>query len=53
MLTAFITDDSSQHYNVTVGEILMGRYRIAQISEKSIEIEDLQNDRRQTFSLVN
>lgn len=52
-LTAFISDDSSQHYNVTVGEILMGRYRIAQISQKSIEIEDLQNDRRQTFSLVN
>ena len=51
-LTAFLADDSSRHYNVTVGEILMGRYRIVQISDKSVEVEDVENNRRQTLPLV-
>jgi hypothetical protein len=50
-LTAFIGDDS-RHYNVTVGEILMGRFRIANITDKAVEIEDLEYNRRQTLPLL-
>jgi hypothetical protein len=49
--TAFIGDDA-RHYNVTVGEVLMGRFRIAAISDKSVEIEDLEYNRRQTLPLL-
>lgn len=45
-ITAFLTDDT-RHYNVGIGEILMGRYRITQISANSVEIEDIENNRRQ------
>jgi hypothetical protein len=51
-LTAFLTDDSGvKHYNVSAGEVLMGRYRISQITDKTVEIEDLQVPRRQTLVL--
>src|SRR5438093_12601307 len=50
-LTAFVSDDS-RHYNVTVGEILMGRYRIVSITDKSVEVEDLEYNRRQTLPLL-
>lgn len=45
---AFLADDV-RHYDVTVGEILMGRYRIISINDKSVEVEDLQFNRRQTL----
>jgi hypothetical protein len=48
---AFLADDS-RHYNVTVGETLMGRYRVASISDKSVDVEDLEYNRRQTLPLV-
>jgi len=50
--TAFLSDDS-RHYNVTVGEVLMGRFRIASISDKSVEVEDLEYNRRQILPLLN
>jgi len=50
-LTAFLADDS-RHYNVRVGEVLMGRYRIASISDKSVDIEDLEFKRTQTLPLL-
>jgi hypothetical protein len=51
-LTAFLTDDAGvRHYNVSAGEVLMGRYRISQISDKTVEVEDLQIPRRQTLVL--
>src|SRR5262245_25835833 len=50
--TAFLSDDS-RHYNVTVGEILMGRFRIASITDKSVEVEDLEYNRRQILPLLN
>ena len=51
-LTAFLTDDTgAKHYNVSAGEVLMGRYRISQISDKTVEVEDLQIPRRQTLPL--
>jgi hypothetical protein len=50
--TAFLSDDS-RHYNVTVGEVLMGRFRIASITDTSVEVEDLQNNRRQILPLLN
>jgi len=51
-MTAFLTDDASRHYNVTPSEILMGRYRINQISTASVEVEDLETNRRQTLPLL-
>jgi len=51
-LTAFLTDDSGvKHYNVSAGEVLMGRYRITQITDKAVEVEDIQFNRRQTLGL--
>jgi hypothetical protein len=50
-LIAFVADDT-RHYNVTAGEILMGRYRIVSITEKAVEVEDLDFNRRQTLPLV-
>jgi len=50
--TAFLSDDS-RHYNVTVGEVLMGRFRIASITDKSVEVEDLEYNRRQILPLLN
>jgi len=51
-LTAFLTDESGvKHYNVSAGEVLMGRYRITQITDKAVEVEDIQFNRRQTLAL--
>ena len=51
-LTAFLTDDAAtRHFNVTAGEVLMGRYRITQITDKVVEVEDLQFNRRQVLAL--
>jgi hypothetical protein len=49
--TAFLADDA-RHYNVTVGEVLMGRYRILGISDKTVDVEDLEYQRRQSLSIV-
>jgi hypothetical protein len=51
-ITAFLTDETSHHYNVRIGEILMGRYRVTQISTNSVEVEDVQSNRRQTLPLA-
>ncbi len=50
-LRAFLSDQS-RRYTVVVGEFLMGRYRITRISETSVEVEDLEYNRRQTLPLV-
>jgi hypothetical protein len=50
-LTAFISDDT-QRYNVTAGEVLMGRFRVTRITTQSVEIEDIDFKRRQTLPLV-
>jgi hypothetical protein len=50
-LTAFLADDQ-RHFNVRAGEILMGRYRIVSISEKAVEVEDLEYNRRQILPLL-
>ena len=50
-LTAFISDDTSHHFNATAGEILMGRYRITQITDTNLGVEDLQLNRRQILPL--
>ena len=49
--TAVVGDDS-RHYNVTTGEVLMGRYRIVSITEKTLEVEDLEHKRRQTLQVL-
>ena len=50
-MTAVLADDS-RHYLVTAGEVLMGRYRIIAINGTSIELEDLQYNRKQILPLV-
>ncbi|HEY2380129.1 MAG TPA: hypothetical protein VGK48_03000 [Terriglobia bacterium] len=49
--TAVIGDDT-RHYNVTVGEVLMGRYRILAITDKVVDVEDLAYNRRQSLPLA-
>jgi hypothetical protein len=50
-MIAFIADDS-KHFNVTAGDILMGRYRIVSISDTAVQVEDLQYNRRQILPLL-
>jgi len=49
-LTAFLSD-SSGNFIVTAGEVLMGRYRITQITNSTVEVEDLEYNRRQMLAL--
>jgi hypothetical protein len=53
---AFLVDDTRpadvKHFNVSIGEVLMGRYRIAGISDKSVDVEDLQYNQRKTLPLL-
>ncbi len=50
-LTAFLSDDSSRNFIAKAGEVLMGRYRITQITDRAVEVEDLQYNRRQMLAL--
>ena len=50
-LRAFLSDDSSRNFIVTAGEVLLGRYRITQITDRAVEVEDLQFNRRQMLAL--
>jgi hypothetical protein len=50
--TAFLADDFARHYNVIVGEVLMGKYRVSQITDTIVEIEDLEANRKQTLPLL-
>ena len=49
--TAVIADDT-RHYNVTAGEVLMGRYRILSITDKAVDVEDLAYNRRQSLPIA-
>jgi hypothetical protein len=51
-MTAVLAQGNDQHYTVTVGEVLMGRYRVSRISETFVEIEDLEYNRRQTLPVI-
>jgi hypothetical protein len=50
-LTAVVTDEG-QHFNVKAGEVLMGRFRIDRITTQSVEVEDLEFNRKQTLPLL-
>jgi hypothetical protein len=50
VLTAFLSDDA-QHFNVTQGEVLMGRFRIERITTTAVDVQDLEFNRRQTLPL--
>jgi hypothetical protein len=56
VLTAFLVDDTRpndiKHFNVGKNEVLMGRYRMTNISVTSVEIEDLEYNRRQVLPLL-
>jgi hypothetical protein len=51
-MIAFLTDDTSHHFNVRAGEVLMGRYRITQVSANSVEVEDTDTSRRQMLPIA-
>jgi hypothetical protein len=47
---ASISEGSANRYNVTEGEYILGRYRVNWIKENSLEIEDVDQNRRQTYT---
>ena len=49
-VTASISDGATNRFNVTEGEYILGRYRINWIKENSLEIEDVDQNRRQTYT---
>ena len=49
-VTASISDGTTNRFNVTEGEYILGRYRINWIKENSLEIEDVDQNRRQTYT---
>jgi hypothetical protein len=49
-LVASIMEGTNNRYNVTEGEYILGRYRINRITENSVEIEDVDQNRRQTYT---
>jgi hypothetical protein len=51
-LIAALIDDTQHHFNAVEGDIFMGRYRVGRISDSSVDIEDMQFNRRQTLPLV-
>src|SRR5690606_4779501 len=51
LLRAFLSDSQSR-FTVMTGEVIMGRYRILRITESSVEVEDLESNRRQTLPLL-
>jgi hypothetical protein len=50
-LMASITDGPNR-YKVTEGEYILGRYRINKLTENSVEIEDLDQNRRRTYNRI-
>jgi hypothetical protein len=51
-LIATLIDDNQHHFNAVNGEIFMGRYKISRITENSVDVDDMQSNRRQTLPLV-
>jgi hypothetical protein len=50
-LNASVSDPANNHfYNLKEDDILLGRYRIARITDTVVEVEDLEIPRRQAFS---
>jgi len=47
---ASIKEGETNRYNVTEGEYILGRYRINWIKENTVEIEDVDQNRRQTYT---
>jgi hypothetical protein len=44
--------DNTGHYSLREGDILIGRYRVAKVTDTIVEVEDLQVPRRQAFPRV-
>jgi hypothetical protein len=45
-------DDKTNHYLVSEGDYILGRYRIVRLTETSVEIEDTEQNRRQTYTRI-
>jgi hypothetical protein len=50
-LAASLTDNNKL-FVVREGEVLMGRYQVLRVSQSIVELEDLQQNRRQSFARV-
>jgi len=51
-LIATLIDDTQHHFNAVEGDVFMGRYRVLHVTDTSVEVEDLQFNRRQTLPLA-
>ena len=50
-ITAFLVDDAN-HFNVKTGDVLMGRFRVLEVTAVAVQLEDLQYNRRQNLPLL-
>lgn len=51
-LMASISNGSTDRYNVTEGEYILGRYKINRVTATNVEIEDTDQNRRQTYTRI-
>lgn len=51
-LIASLTDTTNFIYRVREGETILGQYRVTRVTESSVEIEDIVQKRRQSFTKV-
>jgi len=45
-------DDKTNHYSVSEGDYILGRYRIVRLTETTVEIEDTEQNRRQVYTRI-
>jgi len=51
-LIAALLDDAQHHFTAVKGDVLMGRYRIADVTDTAVEVEDMEFNRHQRLPLV-
>jgi hypothetical protein len=51
-LLASISDGPTNRYNVSAGEYILGRYRVNRVTQTQVEIEDTDQNRRQTYTRI-
>jgi pyruvate/2-oxoglutarate dehydrogenase complex dihydrolipoamide acyltransferase (E2) component len=51
-LLASLSDNTAHYPNLREGDVLIGRYRIAKVTDAVVEVEDLQIPRRQAFARI-
>ena len=49
-LAATLSDRTNHYYNLKEDDVVLGRYRIARVTDAVVEVEDLEVPRRQAFA---